>query len=152
MVRAAVCQPLATSRPNIERRAASSSRWNGCGSYCCAKAIISFLSIRARPFGLNTCPTAKSSKYRSVIDRYPRLRMAASITGGLGATRGEIPKGRLSFFAALRLSSGGFWWLRKTGTHFSGSCSNEARDDQRLDRVCPDSICARHERHAVTGL
>src|SRR5262249_26336468 len=42
--------------------------------------------------------------------------------------------------------------LRKTGTHFSGSCSNEARDDQRLDRVCPDSVCAHHERHAVTGL
>src|SRR3954468_4329656 len=33
---AAVCQPLATRPPNGPAAAASSSTWNGCGSYRCA--------------------------------------------------------------------------------------------------------------------
>ena len=44
MVSAAVCQPLATNLPNIELRAASSSKWNGCGSNSAANALMRSLS------------------------------------------------------------------------------------------------------------
>ena len=39
IVRAAVCQPLATSPPKKLARAASSSRWNGWGSNSAANAL-----------------------------------------------------------------------------------------------------------------
>ena len=41
IVRAAVCQPLATRPPKNVFAAAFSSRWNGCGSNCDANALIS---------------------------------------------------------------------------------------------------------------
>src|SRR5260370_24033861 len=66
MVIAAVCQPLAASPRNIELRAASSSRWKGCGSNSAAKALIRSFSTRKRPEP-KVCPTAKSSRYRPVI-------------------------------------------------------------------------------------
>src|SRR5712691_13195785 len=66
MVIAAVCQPLAASPRNIEPRAASSSRWKGCGSNSAAKVLIRSLSTRRRPEP-KVCPTAKSSRYRPVI-------------------------------------------------------------------------------------
>src|SRR5260370_295446 len=66
MVIAAVCQPLAASARNIEPRAASSSRWKGCGSNSAAKALIRSFSTRKRPEP-KVCPTAKSSRYRPVI-------------------------------------------------------------------------------------
>src|SRR5204862_1657405 len=65
MVTAAVCQPLAASPPKIVSRAASSSRWNGCGSNSAAKALIRSLSIGSGP-ERKVCPTAKSSRYRPV--------------------------------------------------------------------------------------
>ena len=46
MVSAAVCQPLAASPPKTVPRAASSSRWKGCGSNSAAKSLI---SLRGRP-------------------------------------------------------------------------------------------------------
>src|SRR5262245_48000765 len=64
MVRAAVCQPLATSPPKKVPAAAFSSVWNGCGSYCDAKALIVSAVSVTEP-DLNFCPTAKSSQYRS---------------------------------------------------------------------------------------
>src|SRR5712691_5453672 len=66
MVRAAVCQPLADRPWKNEARAASSSRWNGCGSKAAAKALIASASTRSR-FVPYFCPTAKSSRYRRVI-------------------------------------------------------------------------------------
>src|SRR5881396_1691563 len=66
MVIAAVCQPLAANPPKIEPRAASSSRWKGCGSNSAAKVLIRSFSTRRRPEP-NVCPAAKSSRYRSVI-------------------------------------------------------------------------------------
>src|SRR6267143_3348399 len=66
MVIAAVCHPLAANPRNIEPRAASSSRWKGCGSNSAAKVLIRSFSTRRRPEP-KVCPTAKSSRYRPVI-------------------------------------------------------------------------------------
>src|SRR2546426_786397 len=56
-----VCQPLRMRPPNTERLPASSSVWNGCGSYSRAKATISsFVSVRGGDS--RTCPGAKSSR------------------------------------------------------------------------------------------
>src|SRR5439155_6403583 len=63
MVTAAVCQPLAASPPNIVSRAASSSRWKGCGSKSAAKVLMRSLSMRSCP-DRKVWPTAKSSRYR----------------------------------------------------------------------------------------
>src|SRR5258705_9523188 len=62
MVIAAVCQPLAASPRNIEPRAASSSRWKGCGSNSAAKLLMRSFSTRRRPEP-KVCPTTKSSRY-----------------------------------------------------------------------------------------
>src|SRR5262245_30605465 len=64
MVRAAVCHPLATSPPKKVPAAAFSSVWNGCGSYCDAKALM-VSAVSVTDADLNCCPTAKSSQYRS---------------------------------------------------------------------------------------
>ena len=48
MVSAAVCQPLAARPRRIERFAASSLRWNGCGSNSAAKDFIRAASIPRR--------------------------------------------------------------------------------------------------------
>ena len=45
--------------PKIERRAASSSWWKGCGSNSAAKVLIRSASIRTRP-DRYVCPGAKS--------------------------------------------------------------------------------------------
>jgi hypothetical protein len=44
-----VCQPLAAKPRNMLLRAASSSRWKGCGSNSAAKLLIRSPSMRARP-------------------------------------------------------------------------------------------------------
>jgi hypothetical protein len=44
MIRPAVCHPEAARPPSGVDRAATSSRWNGCGSYSRAKAMI-FLGL-----------------------------------------------------------------------------------------------------------
>src|SRR5262245_64081737 len=64
MVRAAVCHPLATSPPKKVPAAAFSSVWNGCGSYCDAKALM-VSAVSVTELDLNFCPTAKSSQYRT---------------------------------------------------------------------------------------
>src|SRR2546426_1225277 len=61
MVSAAVCQPLAARPPKNEPRAAWSSRWNGCGSNCAAKALMAAESTRSA-VETNFCPGAKSSR------------------------------------------------------------------------------------------
>ncbi len=61
MVSAAVCQPLAARPPKNEPRAASSLRWNGCGSNWAAKALMAAASTRSVPETC-FCPGAKSSR------------------------------------------------------------------------------------------
>jgi hypothetical protein len=61
MVGAAVCQPLAARAPKNEPRAASSSRWNGCGSNWAASALIPAVSTRSVP-DTCFCPGSKSSR------------------------------------------------------------------------------------------
>ena len=67
MVAAAVYQPLAAKPPKMLLRAASSSRWKGCGSNSAANAMIRSCSTRGRSDEPYVCPTAKSSRYLSVI-------------------------------------------------------------------------------------
>ena len=62
---AAVCHPLATSSPKKVPRAASSSRWNGCGSNSRANALMRSAVTVTVPEP-NFCPTWKSSKNRCV--------------------------------------------------------------------------------------
>jgi hypothetical protein len=59
---AQVCQPLAMSPPKMDRRAASGSVWNGCGSYLRAKARISASVIVCEPSAMLS-PALKSSQY-----------------------------------------------------------------------------------------
>src|SRR6202045_2641464 len=66
IVNAAVYPPLATNPRKIVSRAASSSRWKGCGSNSAANVLIRSLSTRTRPEP-KVRPTAKSSRYRLVI-------------------------------------------------------------------------------------
>ena len=60
-MRAAVCQPLALRPAKTETRAASSSRWNGCGSNVAAKALIAAASSPTLPVRY-FWPAAKSSR------------------------------------------------------------------------------------------
>src|SRR5262245_28766117 len=84
MVRAAVCQPLATSPPKKVPAAAFSSVWNGCGSYCDAKALI-VSAVSVTDADLNFCPTARSSQYRSSAIvcslKFPHARTPAFQSG-----------------------------------------------------------------------
>jgi len=54
-MRVVVCQPLAMSPPNGPSAAATGSRWNGCGSYSLAKAMISASLIEKLPQS-TVCP------------------------------------------------------------------------------------------------
>jgi len=56
-----VCQPLAMSPPNTDFLAASSSTWNGCGSYSRAKRTMSSFDSVFPP-NSRTAPTGKSSQ------------------------------------------------------------------------------------------
>ena len=56
------CQPLAMRPPKMLRRAASSSRWKGCGSYFVAKAMISSALTVCEPSVL-VSPGWMSSQY-----------------------------------------------------------------------------------------
>jgi len=62
---ATVAEPYALAR-GCSSAAASSSRWNGCGSNSAPKVLIRSLSIWSRP-ERKVCPTAKSSRYRPGI-------------------------------------------------------------------------------------
>src|SRR5882757_9036173 len=57
-----VCHPLAISPPNTDFFAASSSTWNGCGSYSRAKRTMSSF-VTVFPPNSRTAPTGKSSQY-----------------------------------------------------------------------------------------
>ena len=61
-----VCQPLAITPLKIEFAAASWSTWNGCGSNCVAKAMISS-SLTVRLPSAISWPGKKSSKYQLVF-------------------------------------------------------------------------------------
>src|SRR5438445_521397 len=54
----------------LVNRGVGSSRWNGCGSNSAAKVLIRSASIGSCP-DRKVCPTAKSSRYRSVTPLSP---------------------------------------------------------------------------------
>src|SRR5262245_24506468 len=90
MVTAAVCHPLATSPPKKVPAAAFSSVWNGCGSYCDAKALI-VSAVSVTDPDLNFCPTAKSSQYLSSAIvcslKLPHASQIARISVGIVSQR-----------------------------------------------------------------
>ena len=61
MASAHVCHPLAISPPKTDRFAASSSTWNGWGSYSRPKRTMSSLD-KVFPPKSRTAPTGKSSQ------------------------------------------------------------------------------------------
>ncbi len=84
IARAAVCQPLATSPPKMLPAAASSSRWNGCGSKSAANALMRSRST-VTDSEWKVWPTVRSSRYSGAMSS-----MACSIGGSdLGRARAD---------------------------------------------------------------
>jgi hypothetical protein len=67
IVSAAVCQPLAARPPKNVFFAASSSVWKGCGSNCCAKALICATSSACSALWKRS-PTFRSSRYSLLME------------------------------------------------------------------------------------
>src|SRR5512134_161046 len=84
---AQVCQPLAMRPPNADAFAATGSMWNGCGSNCLAKSMISASVKVWRPIS-TVSPTLKSSQYSGIaqVSRINRAMVSRRQNVG-GATR-----------------------------------------------------------------
>jgi hypothetical protein len=100
MVSARVCRPLAANPWKSVSRAASSSRWNGCGSNSAANVLIRSLSIRNRSrlaaaAGDGDLPSVASSFLtlcERAIEHYPADAFVGQIAAVL-ANQSEIPVG-----------------------------------------------------------
>jgi hypothetical protein len=96
MVRAAVCQPLATNPWKIVSCGAASSRWKGCGSNSAAKALICSLLIRSRQ-ELKSAPQrslrdiARSFALAPAFCRKSRVRCQRSLIGKLIFAQIKLP-------------------------------------------------------------
>ena len=88
---AAVCQPLAARPPRIDSRAASASRWKGCGSNSAAKLLISLL-IDTQPTGAVGLPNRRSlpDTVRS-FEHSPRAQLQGATTTRMAASLNQAP-------------------------------------------------------------
>src|SRR6266446_989722 len=108
MVTAAVCQPLAASPRKIVSRAASSSRWNGCGSNSAPNVLIRSVSIRTRP-ERKVCPTAKSSRYLYAVGPFYGLFGLGLALYFASQGAGRLLWPLLANLVRLGIAAGGGW-------------------------------------------
>ena len=141
-----VCQPLAITPPKIEAAPASWSTWNGCGSNCVAKAMISS-SLTVRLPSAISWPGKKSSKYQLVL-----LHAAAVL--GKSRLRHEAPQVMVG--VAQRQFDHGQALEVVRGRQFVGHAHAAVQLDRlladELHRLADPELGGRHRAPALVGV